>query len=406
MYRRKRKQRMISSPSSPSKPYAKTLTERSTMKTSYFTFLLFALGSCVLFAQEQTTPGPVISAIAQPRTAKGNAVGKLQLVPPPQGIKNMVSYLNRDTREVTTVALRDLKALLIETPKDLAEALRAYKRGDLNEARRPLASARSKYSGFADLPHNPAVRAVLTELVCDARLMDWTSLKKAVGAATSMRGGMEASDRAMVDAARLLCQVSDDPETASERLKAVETLLADSGKLAHMRTEPYSWLKYAQGRALASQLSEAELRDGVPSEKEKQASLAVDAFCEAAAAAHSRHMELSKDAMLRAFRILWAMPGVQQYANEGTQMTKKGWAKAPYNFRDAVALAFMLKNIYFNVGESDSLVDKAAGFFYNTMADKQKTEGAVPADKASGKSATTSASKSATPAAKADARKK
>ena len=366
------------------------------MKTSYFLFSLFVLGACTLCAQEQPTPGPVLPAVAQPRTAKGNAVGRLYLVPPPPDNKNAVSYLNRSTGEVTTISLRDLNALLIETPKDLAEAFRSYKRGDLKEARGPLASVRSKYSGFASLPHNPAVRAVLTELVCDARLMDWANLKKAVSAASSMRSGMGEADRVMVDAARLLYHVDDDPATAAERLKAVEEMLADSKKLAQMRTEPYSWLKYAQGRALASQLSEAELRDGIPADKEKQASLAVDTLCEAAAAAHARHMEIPKDAMLRAFRILWAMPGVQQYAGEGTQMTKTGWSKAPYNFRDAVSLAFMLKNIYFDEGEHDSLVDKAAGFFYNTMVDKKKPEAAKPAAKTA----------EAKPAAKAATKKK
>ena len=344
------------------------------MKTPHLIFSLFVLGACVLSAQEQATPGPVLPAVAQPRTAKGNSVGRLYLVPPPQDSKNMVSYLDRSTREVTTVSLRDFKALLIETPKDLAEAFRAYRRGDLSEARGPLAAARSKYSGFADLPHNPAVRAALTELVCDARLMDWSNLRKAVNAASAMRSGMEAADRVMVDAARLLCQVSDDPATAAERLKAVEELLADSGKRMQMHTEPYSWLKYAQGRALASQLSEAELRDGIPADKEKQASLAVDALCESAAAAHARHMELPKNAMLRAFRILWAMPGVREYADKGAEMNKESWGKAPYNFRDAVALAFMLKNIYFGAGENDTTVDRAAGFFYNTMADKKKPE--------------------------------
>ncbi len=381
------------------------------MKTSHLIFSLFALGACVLPAQEQATPGPMLPAFAQLRTAKGDAVGRLHLVPPPQDSKGMVSYLNRSTRELTTVPLRDFKVLLAETPKDLAEALRAYKRGDLGEARGSLASARSKYNGFAGLPHNPAVRAVLTELVCDARLMDWSNLRKAVSAASSIRSGMEESDRAMVDAARLLCQVNDDPATAAERLKAVEEVLADAGKCAQMHTEPYSWIKYAQGCALAGQLSEAELRDGIPAEKEKLASLAVDAFCEAAAAAHARHMELPKDAMLRAFRILWAMPGVQQYAGEKAQMTKKVWAKAPYNFRDAVSLAFMLKNIYFGAGENDPLVDKAAGLFYNTMVDKKKPAEVAPAAKDAAKAdakpaAKTAAKAGAKPAAKTAPKKK
>ncbi len=363
------------------------------MKTSHLFFTLFALGACVLPAQEQQIPGPVITAYAQQRGK--SAVGRLNLVPPPADEKNMLSYVVRSTGEVQTISQRDLKALLIETPKDLAEALRAYMRGDLSAARRPLSSARSKYNGFSNLTHNPATRALLTELVCDARLLDWASLHRAVRAASSMRGGMDASDQAMVDAARVLSQVDDDPATAADRLKAVEELLADSAKMQQMRTEPYSWVKYAQGRALASQLTAAEISDGIPADKEKVASLAVDAYCEAAAAAHARHMELPKDAMLRAFRILWAMPGVRGYVSADTQMNKKAWAKAPHNFRDAVALAFMLKNIYFKDDESDETIDKAVRFFYNTMVDKKKPDSAAPAD---GKAAAKPA------AAKADAK--
>ena len=79
-------------------------------------------------------------------------------------------------------------------------------------------------------------------------------------------------------------------------------------------------------------------------------------------------MELPIDAMVRAQALLWAMPGVKEYAAKGASMDAGKWGEAPANFRDAVALAYMLKNIYGAGGET---IDAAAKLFFNTQAGKE-----------------------------------
>ena len=44
------------------------------------------------------------------------------------------------------------------------------------------------------------------------------------------------------------------------------------------------------------------------------------------------------------------------------------WNAAPANFRDAVALAYMLKNVF---DTSNATVDEAAKYFFNTRAGKE-----------------------------------
>ena len=83
-------------------------------------------------------------------------------------------------------------------------------------------------------------------------------------------------------------------------------------------------------------------------------------------------MEIPVDAMHRAFSILWAMPGVKEYMPKAKKMDKKTWDAAPCNFRDAVAMAFLLRNVY-APKLKDEAISTAVGFYYNDQLNTKGT---------------------------------
>lgn len=328
--------------------------------TKVFTCLLAAGALSVLSAQEADM-GTTLNAIVQTKNAK-NAVG-VRLVQPQTVSKGTVRLVSND--EVREFKTKDFKVLLIMTPQDLADAQRVYAEGNLNTAKRQLAAVRTKYAAFSGLPDSPSVKAALLELRCLARLQDWSGLAKAIEA-FPYPSLQDASDRAVLDAARLLSKVSDDPATADARQKELEAFMADSAKMKLIHSTEYGWLKYALGRALAS---------GTP--EGAKASLAVDTFCEAAVCYRGGEMELAVDAMKRAFHLLWNMPVVKSYATASKNMDVKKWNEAPAEFRDAVALANMLTTIL-APDIKDDTVRQAAGYFVNALEGKKP---AAPAAK-------------------------
>lgn len=341
--------------------------------TNVITFLFAAATVAPLTAQQPADPTVMLNVLAQPKGAKG--VGFFRLLQPPavaKGALRIVPVSNSGDAEPRDLTTKDFKVLMVMTPPELAEAQRTYAGGNLSSAKTQLAAVRSKYSNFAGLPDSPAVKAAGLELRCLARLQDWDGLGKAVEAFPHPRL-QSSTDRAVLEAARLLSQVSDDVATAPARLKALDTLLADGAKMKRLNTTEYGWLKYAQGRALASGLP----TDAIPEDKVQQASQAVDAFCESAVCYRGGDMELAADAMTRAFHLLWAMPGVKAYGLAAKKMDIKKWNDAPANFRDAVALANMLTTI-FAPDTKDNAVQQAAGYFVNALEGKKP---AAPAGK-------------------------
>ncbi len=337
-------------------------------------FLIFLLAVCVgmpvLPAQEeQAKPAVTLTAFVQSQKARSTKLSRLRLVPPPTVTKGQFAYMTPEN-EMTTASVKECKVFVVETPADLAKALRDYAGDHLKEARKQLTAVRNKYAPFAGLPNDPATRAALTELSCDARLLDWKSLGKAVQGFPSPKF-LEQEERAVLEAARILSMVEEGPDKAADRLKEAEALLADPAKSALLNSEAYSWVKYAVGRALADAITAEELNGTITKEHEVAASKAVDAYCEAAAVTHGRRMEVALDGLQRAFHLLWAMPGVKDYAGKGKEMDKKRWKAAPANFTDAVALAYMLQNNY-GLETKDGDIAAAASLFYNTMPDKKR----------------------------------
>lgn len=325
-----------------------------------------AAGAFASLSAQQTDPSTTLDVIIQPKNSKG--MGAARLVQPPAVAKGVLRFVvlgnNVDPtpRDATT---KDFKVFMIMTPPDLVAAQQTYAEGNLSAAKRQLAAVRSKYVDFAGLPDSPSVKAALMELRCLARLQDWNGLSKAVEAFPHPRL-QDSADRAVLDAARLLSQVSDDPATAEARQKEIAAMLADSGKMKALNSTEYGWLKYAQGRALASGIP----TDSVPEAKKSQASLAVDAYCEAAVCYRGGEMEIATDALLRAFHLLWAMPNVKAYAASAKNIDAKKWNEAPADFRDAVALANLLTTVI-APETKDNAVHQAAGLFVNTLEGKK-----------------------------------
>lgn len=339
--------------------------------TNVITLLLAAtVGMLPLSAQEpaQTT----LQAIALAKNSKKPA--KLVLVPPPSIAKGVFSYHDPTEPEPPVASTKDYRFLVIMTPAELVKAIRSYADDSLADAKKQLAAVRSKYAPFVALPNNPSMRAGLMELSCLARLQDWAALGDLAQNFPGGKAMLEASDRVLLDAAALLSQVTDSPAEAAELRKKIEAFLADSSKVSQLHSDGHVWLKYALGRCLAAESAlTGQQKGGLTPEKEKTANLAVDAYCEAAMNAHGHNMELPVDAMKRAFAILWAMPGVKDYAASVKTMDKKQWTAAPHYFRDAVSLAYMLQNV-FAPGIKDAAISQAAALHFNTAKGKKKAQ--------------------------------
>lgn len=321
-----------------------------------------------------TAQQPAVQLFAQVQQSQKSKLRHIHILAPPEVAKGEFLWLDEGADAPVSMKVKDFKFFFIETPKDLADALRDYSADDL-DARKQLSKVRAKYAAFAGLPGNPATLAGLMEISCAARAMDWKALKKAVDDFPSPRFLNDAG-REKLAAARVLSKVSDDPATATARRKEAEEALKAAVDPTKASSEVYTWLKYALGRALAGNIPADELQKGISPDNAAIAGQAVDAYCEAVAAAHGRYMEIPIDAMYRAFRILWAMPGVKDFAAKTGRSDKKSWSAAPYNFRDAVVMAYLLRNVYAPELKDDAIT-KAAAFYVNTSlgvkAPPQKT---------------------------------
>ncbi|MCH5285351.1 MAG: hypothetical protein J1E42_07110 [Akkermansiaceae bacterium] len=347
------------------------------MKLTNVTALLFsaAAGVFTLASAQQTEQpaGPRLSAVVQLKNSKSNKLSALTLVPPTNMAKGVFAYITSDNPEQPVErSTKEFKVFLVTTPPELVVAARAYADGSLSTAARQLGSVRSKYMPFVALPDNPTQKAAWMELNCYARLQDWAGLGK-LAAAFPGAEFLSSQDRLVLEAARILSHVSDDPTTAASRQKEVEAFLGNSSNKKRLTPTAYAWIKYAQARAASGAFTEDMLKNGIPEAKAAAATQAVDALCEAAMATRGRDMELPLDAMKRAFAIMWAMPGVKSYSNTAKKMDKKVWESAPIDFREAVSLAYMIQNI-FEPDCKDDNIRKAASFFFNAQKGKKSAE--------------------------------
>lgn len=341
------------------------------MKMKNVTALLIAAAAGVmpLSAQQPAQNVPQLTTIVTLKSSKSGRLSQINIVPSPNNAKGVFAYMVPEQPDQPVErSTKDCKVFLITTPVELAAATRSYSEGNLSDARRLLAAVRSKYAPFVNLPDNPVHKAAFMELNCYARMQDWAGLGKLANSFPGV-SYLEPAEKTLLEAARIVSKVSDDPASAEARAKEVESFLGEA-KVKQLNSSVYGWLKYAQGRALASSIPADQLKGSISADKAELASHAVDVLCEAAMSSHGRDMELPLDAMRRAFQILWAMPGVKSYANSVRKMDKAAWDAAPYNFRDAVSLAYMIRNI-FEPEQKDEAINKAAALFFNAREAKK-----------------------------------
>lgn len=333
------------------------------MKSLPIAVLALAVAACLTPAMAQQPDAAAGKVKAYVQFDKGRPMDIV--LESAQG-KNRFIYVDKKSEQQMAADASACKLFFIQTPTELAAAERAYSDRELAAARKQLAACKAKYLPYVGLPGNPSTRAALLELECAIRQMDWEGLKGLVASFPSP-DTLELDDKALYDTARLLCQVSDDPATTEDRIKAAQELAKNKA----LNSRAYGWVMYAVGRAYASRIPSDQLEGSISGKTEADANQAVDFLCQAAVSSHGAQMEVPLDAMKRALHILWAMPGVKEYASKGGTMDANRWNGAPANFRDAVALAYMIKTV-FAPESKDSFVDRLAAFYVNTLEGKEK----------------------------------
>lgn len=290
--------------------------------------------------------------------------------------KDNFVYIDTSIAQEMQASVSSCRPFVIQTPADLAAALNTFREGDLAAARKQAASVKKKYAAYAGLPGSPTTIAALTELSCAVRLQDWAAAKS-LAASFPAADSLEGVAAMRVQIAGIMGDISDSPKSLETQKAAIEELLKDKKAAKAINSELYGWLRYALGRAYAARITAEELQNGIPDDKVKAANEAVDNLCQCVASIHGSQAELPVDALNRAMTILWAMPSVKAYkAPAANEMTKQAWASAPADFKDAVAIANLLKTVY-APGEANELADKLAPLFYNTGKDKPKQEEAA-----------------------------
>lgn len=343
------------------------------MKALNIIGLAVAALSCtsVATAQDEAKPAaPKIKAIVLMPTEKKPTELTIERA---EG-KDTFVYLEKGTDQEMKMPVASCRPFVIQTPADLAAALNTYREGDLAAARKMAASAKKKYAAFAGLPGSPTTVAALTEISCAVRLQDWAAAKS-LAASFPAADSLEGVAAMRVQVAGIMGDISDSPKSLETQKAAIEEILKDKKAAKAVNSELYGWLRYALGRAYAAQITAEELQGGIPEAKVKAANEAVDNLCQCVASIHGSQAELPVDALNRSMAILAAMPAAKAY-KAPKEMTKQAWASAPADFKDAVAIANLLKTVY-APGEANELADQLAPLFYNTGKDKPKAEDAA-----------------------------
>ncbi|MBQ4613972.1 MAG: hypothetical protein IJB31_03495 [Akkermansia sp.] len=277
-------------------------------------------------------------------------------------------YIDKGTEQVMGADAAKCDLFYIQTPVDFAAAAKTYAGNDFDAARKQLAACKEKYKAYVGLPGNPCTKSAVLELECAIRQMKWNEVKELV-ASFPNPGALEFNDKALYEVAKIMGNVSDDPGALEAIKGAVETAKADK----YINSSQYGWLMYALGRAYAAQIPADQLEGTIAEAKVADANLAIDTLCQAAVCSHGAQMEIPVDAMKRTMKLLWAMPGVKEYVAQANNMDVNKWNAAPYNFRDAVALAYLIKNVYAPETQ-DGTIDRLAKFHVNTLEGKEKPQ--------------------------------
>ncbi len=324
---------------------------------------LAALAAAPLAAQAQEAPKAKMQAYVMigkgaARVPVLNATGKDKFI-----------FIHNDQQMQMDVAKCNMFKLV--TPADHADAVNDYRAGDLAAARKKFGAVKAKYAEYVGLPGNPSTEAAMLELDCALRMLDWAGAK-ALADGISHPEYLSDEDKATLEVAKVLGNIKDAPGGLDAQKEAVAAILkAETGKKIGL--DGYGRLRYALARAYEAQVPAEALAGTVTAEQAPDLIKAVGNYCQAALSTHSATMEIPLDAMQRALRILWAQPGVKEYAAGGAVDAAR-WKDAPVNFKDAAALAFLLRKVYTTDDAASlpqkALIDEVAKHYYNAEKDK------------------------------------
>ncbi len=287
--------------------------------------------------------------------------------------KNKFIYLQGDQQMQLDVSKCDMFRFI--TPADFATAVNDYRAADIEGARKKLGAVKSKYAEYVGLPGNPSSEAALLELDCALRQLDWAGAK-ALADGFSHPEYMTEEQQASIAVAKVLGNISDAPGSLNTQKEAVASLLkGEVGKKLSLKD--YGRLRYALARAYEAEVPAEQLAGTVTEAQAADLIKAVDNYCQAALSTHGSEMEIPLDAMQRALVLLWAQPGVKEYAAGGA-MDAARWSAAPVNFKDAATLAFLLKKVYTDDDGAalakKALVDEVAALY---VAPEKKADAAA-----------------------------
>jgi hypothetical protein len=261
----------------------------------------------------------------------------------------------------------------IQTPADMANALRDYYGGDYAAARKSFAAIKKKYAAFAGLPGSPCTVAALHELTCAVRMLDFAAAKELADSIPGV-SVLTGADAARVAAAKVAGMINDQPDSFPGIKEAVEAAMKAHGR--NLDSEANGWLRYALARGAAAMVPAEQIQGTIAEDKVKAASVAVDFYCQAVMSMHGTQKAVPADALNRALALLWAMPGVKEYAaNVSKPVDKVGWNKAPADFRDAAAMAHYIKTMYPAPADApNALADQLDAYFYNAKQGTSKAK--------------------------------
>jgi len=318
----------------------------------------------VAYSQEAAAPKglPAVVQVSE----KNPKMGKMMITGSIGSGKDVAfKYFDASQEAEVSRKVSGVAVFFLLTPQDLANTETALKLGELDSARKQLAAVKEKYTAFAGLERNPSERAALLEIKCAIRQLDFEGLKGVLRSVPNP-DQLAPEDKGVYVAAGVLSKGTSGASVAD--IEADIKKIMSSGVGRALNGSSYGWMQYALATAMAAAIPAEEISGTISEGNAAAASKAIDAYCRAGVSSHGVDMELPIDAMKRAQAMLWAMPGVKDYASKGASMDAGKWNKAPGNFRDAVALAYMLKNLY---GASGETIDAAEKFYFNPIAPRK-----------------------------------
>lgn len=329
------------------------------MKFSHISTLAFGALACAGLAQAQQAGGPEL--IVHVQFGKGQEVLKVTSC-------TGDTFQFTDRQGTTKMATpKDTSVFYIDTPKDLVEAEEAFRGNELAEARKKLAAVKNKYAMYNALPGNPSTKAALMELECCVRMQDWAAVKQLTRTFPNFEL-LKGEELGLLEAARITGNITDDPSCANNINKDYK-YLTGKGKeaLKNMPTDKYAWVCYARGRALAAGLGES-----IPADKVNTMHEAVDLLCQCVMASRGKNPELVEDALSRSIDLLVGAPGIKEAMGKlRGNITKKTWEDAPFDLKDAVAMAKIYRTIVAPKGKNKN-ADALCKLFYNAAPDRVK----------------------------------